>query len=79
MQVGDLLRGTKNGEIFLIKENVEVKRHLDNGVYLETIQGFKLVALKHFDQPFTVSLDQIPDRFELINPDIGDNNGEKTN
>jgi len=79
MQVGDLLKGIHNGELFLIKEKVEIKRNLDNGVYLETVQGFKLAPLRFFDQTFSVSLDQIPDRFELITPDIGDNNGEKTN
>jgi len=79
MQVGDLLKGIHNGELFLIKEKVEIKRHLSNGVYLETVQGFKLAPLRFFDQTFSVSLDQIPDRFELITPDIGDNNGEKTN
>jgi hypothetical protein len=79
MQVGDLLKGIHNGELFLIKEKVEIKRHLSNDVYLETVQGFRLAPLRFFNQTFTVSLDQIPDRFELITPDIGDNNGEKTN
>ena len=79
MEVGDLLKGIHNGELFLIKEKVEIKRHLDNGVYLETIQGFRLAPLRFFDQTFTVSFDQIPDRFRLLTTDIGDNNGEKTN
>ena len=79
MQVGDLLKGIHNGELFLIKEEVEIKRPLNNGVYLETIQGFRLAPLRFFDQTFSVSIDQIPDRFKLITPDIGDNNGEKTN
>ena len=46
MQVGDLLKGIHNGELFLIKEEVEIKRHLNNGVYLETIQGFRLAPLR---------------------------------
>ena len=79
MEVGDLLKGIHNGELFLIKEKVEIKRHLDNGVYLETIHGFRLAPLRFFDQTFTVSFDQIPDRFKLLTPDIGDNNAEKTN
>ena len=79
MQVGDLLKGIHNGELFLIKEEVEIKRHLNNGVYLDIIQGFRLAPLRFFDQTFSVSIDQIPDRFKLITPDIGDNNGEKTN
>lgn len=64
-EVGDLLVGKHKGDMFMIKKIIEINRTVMNGVYTETIQGYRIANLKSIDIGFVVAEDEMSERFAL--------------
>jgi len=63
-QVSDLLLGKHGGKIFMIKEVIDVKRTLFNGVYMKDTVGYRIAPTDNLDYTFVVAHDELHERFE---------------
>lgn len=63
-QIGDLFRGIHGNKIFMVKQVIEVKRALFNGVYLEDVVGYRIAPTDNLDYAFVVAHDELHERFE---------------
>ena len=69
-EVGDLLVA-KNPHwakscVFMVKKIIEINRCIDNGVWMETVQGYRVANLDNLDLGFVVSQDQMDERYRLL-------------
>ena len=62
-EVGDLLVARSphwaKSNVFMIKKIIEINRSIDNGVWMESVKGYRLVNLNNPDLAFAVSEDQM--------------------
>jgi len=65
-QVSDLLRGKHGGKIFMIKEVIDVKRALFNGVYMNDTVGYRIAPTHDLDYTFVVAHDELHERFDPL-------------
>jgi len=63
-QTSDLLLGKHGGKIFMIKEVIDIKRALFNGVYLENAVGYRIAPTDNLDYTFVVAHEELSHRFE---------------
>ena len=68
-QIGDLLLGKHGGKIFMIKEVIDVKRALHNGVYFEDTVGYRIAPTDNLGYTFVVAHDELYERFEPFTMD----------
>jgi len=68
-QTGDLLLGKHGGKIFMIKEVIDIKRALYNGVYLEDVKGYRIAPTVDLGYGFVVSHEELFERFEPFTMD----------
>ena len=68
-QIGDLLLGKHGGKIFMIKEVIDVKRALHNGVYFEDTVGYRIAPTDNLGYAFVVAHDELHERFEPFTMD----------
>ena len=64
-EVGDLLVGKHHGGMFMVKKAIEINRCIDNGVYMEVVQGYRVANLENIELTFVVSQDQMDERYRL--------------
>ena len=62
--IGDLLLGKHGGKIFMIKEVIDIKRALNNGVYFEDTVGYRIAPTHDLGYTFVVAHDELHERFE---------------
>jgi len=63
-QIGDLLIGKHGGKIFMIKEVIDIRRALFNGVYLDDTVGYRIAPTDDLEYTFVVAHDELHERFE---------------
>jgi len=68
-QTGDLLLGKHGGKIFMIKKVIDVRRALQNGVYLEDTVGYRIAPTDDLGYTFVVAHDELYERFEPFTMD----------
>ena len=68
-EVGDLLVAKNphwaKSNVFMVKKIIEINRCLDNGVWMEAVQGYRVANLNSLDLTFVVSEDQMDERYRL--------------
>jgi hypothetical protein len=63
-QASDLLVGKHGGKIFMIKEVIDVRRALFNGVYMKDTVGYRIAPTDDLGYTFVVAHDELHERFE---------------
>ena len=68
-EVGDLLVAKnphwEQANMYMVKKIIDINRCMDNGVWMETVQGYRVANLDNLDHTFVVSEDQMNERYTL--------------
>ena len=64
-EIGDLLVGKHHNGMFMVKKIIEINRCIDNGVWMESVRGYRVANLDNLDLTFVVSEDQMEERYRL--------------
>ena len=65
-QTSDLLIGKHGGKIFMIKEVIDIRRALFNGVYLDDTVGYRIAPTDDLEYTFVVAHDELHERFHPL-------------
>ena len=69
-KLGDLLVAKNphwaKSNVFMVKKIIDINRCIDNGVWMETVQGYRVANLDNIELTFVVSQDQMDERYRLL-------------